>query len=209
MPFLEMKKISSFMLLSVKNKSGFTLLETLFAVSISMLLFFIITYLYTVNQNVYKTADKKNEITQNARVVIDRISREIRQTQDMVSDLPPDASNPAELPQEIIFQDGHNNIDNNNPATSIQYIRYYLDGHNLMRQTIAYYFSDEPGTYTHWYAKDKTGQSPLMTSTTPRIVGEYIDDISFWGDKLININITLSKENQTQTIFTSVYGRNL
>jgi len=42
-----------------------------------------------------------------------------------------------------------------------------------------------------------------------RVVGEYVDDIEFWGDKLININLYLLKNEEMQIINTAIYGRNL
>ena len=158
---------------------------------------------YQVSQQIYNTIDDRAEITQNGRVIIDRMIREIRQAQKLITELPADTSNPDLLPHEIIFQDGHN-------LSTIKYIRYYLDGSNIKRQVIVYYFPSAPELYVYWDATDYDPPHipPVSTTTEDKIVGEYVDDIEFWGNKLINLNIYLSKNNESEIVNTSVYGRN-
>lgn len=185
-----------------RNKQGFTLIELTIAISVSVLLLMIVTSAYLVGQKTYNKTDSRAEIVQNGRVIIDRLSREIRQTSDIVTELPLDNSDPDSLPAELMFQDGHS-------PTQISYIRYYIDGNNLNRQEIIYYFDIAPDTYVYWHETDQTGNPPTMEITDDKIIGEYIDDIEFWGDKLININLYLRKNEETQIINTAIYGRNL
>lgn len=182
-----------------KNKSGFTLIEVLVSITITILLFFILTEAYILSQKIYSKTDAKAEITQNGRVILDRLIRELRQTTDIISDIPETI---ATASNEIIFQDGHN-------ANKINYIRYYLQDKNLMRQEIYLFFPEDPEIYVYFYATDKFGNPAQLGSTTPKIIGEFVDDIDFWGNGLININLNLSKNNQSEIINTAVYGRNL
>lgn len=184
------------------NKKGFTLIELTIAISVSVLLILIVTSTYLVGQKTYNKTDFRAEIVQNGRVIIDRMSREIRQTGDIVTELPEDNADPDNLPSEIMFQDGHD-------TSQVTYIRYYLENGDLKRQTIIYYFETEPDIYTYWHATDQDGNSPIMSILEDRVVGEYVDDIEFWGDKLININLYLLKNEEMQIINTAIYGRNL
>ncbi|MEI6288060.1 MAG: prepilin-type N-terminal cleavage/methylation domain-containing protein [bacterium] len=193
-----MKKIS--------NNAGFTLLETIIAVTLSSLIFLLIANTYDLNQKIYNKTDNKSEITQNGRVILDRLSRELRQTQYLVTELPTNTSNPNTLPDEIMFQDGHD-------TSQIKYIRYYLDNGNINRQIIVYYFPADPNTFVR--INDTDQHDPLNpASSTPlvqedKIIGEYVSDIEFWGNKLVNINLYLSKNNETEILNTAIYGRNL
>lgn len=190
------------MLKSNANLRGFTLVEVLIAITISILLFFVLSSTYSLCQKIYSTTDAKAEITQNGRVILDRLIRELRQTTDIITSVPTTVSEATPGAREIIFQDGHD-------SSQINYIRYYLDNHNLVRQEIYLYFPDEPNTHVYYYATDQDGSDPEMVFSDPKIVGEFVDDIEFWGGNLININLYLSKNGQSEIINTAVYGRNL
>mgnify|MGYP001567423671 CR=1 FL=1 len=186
------------------QRTGFTLLEVMLAVSLSLIIFFSVAYTYEISQNAYLKTDVKAEITQNGRTIIDRLVRELRQTPDIVTNLPINNNDPATLAHEIIFQDGHD-------TSQIKYIRYFLDTPFLMkRQIIAYSFDDAPDTYVSWQATDINGNPPTphILGDEDKIIGEYVQDIEFWGENLININLYLNKNNQQEIIYTAVYGRN-
>lgn len=184
------------------NNSGFTLVEVIIAISISIILFLIIGLIYFVGQNTYKKTDTRAEITQNGRVMLDRIIRELRQAQNITTVLPLDNSNPATLPSEIEFEDGHN-------VSTITYIRYYLNGANIQREVTRYYFLEMPTVYVHVYDTNQYGDPPIKEVVEDRIIGEHVSDLEFWGNSLININLYLIKNSETITISTSIYGRNL
>ena len=74
------------------NNSGFTLVEVIIAINISVILFLIISLAYYTSQNTYKKTDRRAEITQNSRVILDRIIRELRQAQSVTTPLPADNS---------------------------------------------------------------------------------------------------------------------
>jgi len=48
-----------------------------------------------------------------------------------------------------------------------------------------------------------------MSILENRIIGEYVSDIEFWGEPLVHLNLTLTKGNLQEIIYTSIYGRNL
>ena len=186
--------------IKLKN-NGFSLLELIVAITVAIILFIIITLIYSANQRVFYNTDSKSELTQNGRVILDRLVRELRQTLEIVTTLPIDNSNPELIPDEIEFQDGHD-------TSEIKYIRYYLDGTNLKKQIIAYYFVIDPDTYVYYNAIGPGEDVAVPIVLEDRIIGEYVQDIDFWGESLININLSLIKGTIRETIYTVIYGRN-
>ena len=188
----------------MRHNSGFSLIEVVIATSIAALIFLLISGVYVLSQKVYSETDAKAELSQNGRVILDRMVREIRQTPDIITQLPINTSDPTQLPSEIMFQDGHD-------ISETRYIRYFMDGTDLKRQLIIFYFADQPDYYVHSYDTDKEPphNPPIKQVLEEKIIGEYLDDIEFWGERLLNINIYLSKNHQNIIINTAVYGRNL
>ena len=188
----------------ISNKNGFTLVEIIIVMTVSVIIFGLITSVYVISQKAYSETDTKAEITQNGRVILDRMIREIRQTPDIITQIPSDTSEPSLLPSEIKFQDGHD-------ADQTRYIRYFLDGTDIKRQEIVYYFPSAPDYYVHSYDTDREPphDPPIEQVVEEKVIGEYADDLEFWGDSLININLYLYKDGQSSIINTAVYGRNM
>jgi prepilin-type N-terminal cleavage/methylation domain-containing protein len=185
-----------------KSEAGFTLMELIFTIAISAILLLSVIGIYIFTQKTYYSTDNNAEIVQNGRVILDRMIRELRQTPDIVTELPDDTSVPESLPDEIIFQDGHNTIET-------KYIRYYLSGEDIYRQIIVYYFDTNPAFYLFWHETNQGGEPPRISILENKLVGEYVQDIEFWGSPLININLSLVKNDQRKIIYTAVYGRSL
>lgn len=189
--------------LMTRNKKGFTLVEIIISLSISALIFILLSQVYLLAQRTYLQTDSRAEISQNGRVIMDRMIREIRQTPDIVSETPVTSTEP--IPSEIIFQDGHN-------TDQIKYIRYFLDDDsNITRQLKIYYFPSQPNYYVHSYDTDKDPphNPPASLVIDEKIVGEHVSDIEFYGKQPLNINLFLENGDQTSIISTAVYGRNL
>jgi len=184
------------------NKNGFSLIEVVMVISISVVLFLVVAMVYYISQTTYQKTDTRAEITQNCRVILDRIIRELRQSQAIITTLPADNSNPDTIPSEIKFLDGHD-------SSQILYIRYYLDGQDIKREYSRYYFASDPNTYVYISDIDQFGNNPIQEIVEDKIVGEYASDLEFWGNGLININLYLIKNSETIIINTSIYGRNL
>ncbi len=83
---------------------GFTLIEILIATTIFALIITLIGGVLFLSSRIYLEGEKNMEIMQNARVVFDALSRELRQSRRVASPLSED---PDEALDEIIFQDGH------------------------------------------------------------------------------------------------------
>ncbi|KKQ90293.1 MAG: hypothetical protein UT15_C0016G0005 [Berkelbacteria bacterium GW2011_GWA1_39_10] len=202
-----------------KQKNGFTLVEILTVVFLATL---IIIAAYTVFVMSYKSYQKNtanSELTQNARIALERMSREIRQAVSIETTLPidPSAGTPA---SELKFQDGHDFWPTPIPSSSptptptpsasvspstgkIQYITYYLSGTDLHRKKSHYAFTDAPDT---WLA---IGSLAPEHTDLDEIKAQNISSLQFWGNKAITINTTASNGSSSYTFETISYGRNL
>ena len=87
-----------------QNEKGFTLAEILVVVVIFSLIVLAIYAIYLLSSRMYRQGEVAAEMNQNGRVMIERMTREIRQAKTVVTDLPETQINP---PSEILFQDGH------------------------------------------------------------------------------------------------------
>ena len=83
---------------------GFTLTEVLVTIVVFALVTGAIYSITLFNQKAYREGETAAEITQNGRVILERMTREIRQAEEIVTVLPEERLNPA---GEILFQDGH------------------------------------------------------------------------------------------------------
>jgi len=187
-----------------KFQKGFTILEIIVSISLFTFAIILVGSMYTLSQKSYNKGASKGELVQNARVSLDRITRELRQSVDIVTDLPEvddDPENPP--PEEIFFQDGHD-------ISRTTYLRYYLDNSDLKRSWVAYYFDEEPDVYVTYNSVDQHGDPPEELIIEDRIVGEYFNELKFWGvGGLVYISIGLNKGVNSFDIDTSVFSRNL
>ncbi|MFH1226247.1 MAG: prepilin-type N-terminal cleavage/methylation domain-containing protein [bacterium] len=182
-------------------KNGFTLMEVLVVISIFVILIVLIFSIYILCQKAYYVGDTKAEIDQNGRIAFDKITREIRQAKEIVTELPETNDNPA---NEIIFEDGHN-------VGEINYIRYYLkNGAELWRQIIFYYF-DPPGQSVHvrWNSEDQSGDPPDSVISEDKLIAEYFQTLEFYQPNAINLYAELMKNNHHLYLTAKVFGRNL
>lgn len=185
------------------GKRGFTILEILVAVFLFSFLMVMTGESYLLAQRAYKKGAVEGELIQNVRVSVDRITREIRQSEGIITVLPPTADDPLNPPaNEFIIRDGHT------PEVA-SYIRYYLENNNLMRRHYGYYFSDNPGVFVTSEATDEFGNAPLIEFFSDDVIGEYFAGLDFYGSGgLININLRLLKNGRSLDMTVSVYSRN-
>lgn len=186
------------------SQGGFTLAELLVTITIFVIISGAIYLGYTLSQKAYRESERAAELTQNGRVILERMSREIRQAREMVIELPATSTNATST---IEFENGHD-------ISFVHYIRYFWDDNDktIKREVIAYYFSGEfPGTSTYvtWDATPPGGEN-LATTTleSPKIIGEYVADLEFWGSRIINIFITLEKGSKQIDLSTKIFSRN-
>src|SRR3989338_5171957 len=155
------------------DRHGFTIAELIIAIFIGLLLILTVSSIFILNQRTFRKSNIKAELAQNARIVIDLMSREIRQAKSIVTALPADDSDPTAVVHELKFEDGH-------VTSHIQYVRYYLNGTILQRQILAYYFNTDQTTYVRWNDVNQFG-SPTESIIEDKVVCEHFSQINFYG----------------------------
>jgi len=186
------------------GRQGFTLLEVLVSIAVFSLVMLTVYSLFSMAQTTYSQGGNDMELWQNARASLDRMTRELRQAEEIVTVLPATNEDPINPPaSELEFKDGHD-------ITQITYIRYYLDGTDLKRRRLAYYFASDPAIYVYAGSVDESDNPPLQLILEDRIIGEYFSNLDFWEvNNLTSIYIQLRKTTRNIELMTAVYGRNL
>jgi hypothetical protein len=165
----------------------------------------LLTALYGVYITSYKSYQRsvnRAELNQNARISLERITRDLRQTNLITTTLPPtdtDPLNPA--PSNIQFQDGHNN-------DKIRYIEYTLTDGQLYRKVKHYYFSTDPQTYVAYNALDQFGNHATESIDENVVKADKVQSLQFFGTGIINIKIVVNNSDGSLTYQTQVLGRN-
>ncbi|MBI5465879.1 MAG: hypothetical protein HY974_01165 [Candidatus Kerfeldbacteria bacterium] len=174
---------------------GFSLVEITVGVFITLLLLLSTYSIFILSQQAKKRFENRAEVVQNERSILDRMARELRQANNIVTTLPS---------SEILFEDGHSNLE----GGSIQYLRYHLSGTDLYREVRYYYFA--PDTETHVYHSDTGGEghSPSVQVIEDHLVGEFVSSLSFSGSGTITISVTFLRNGQTLTLTSDVASRN-
>lgn len=127
------------------NLTGFTLTETIISIAIIGLVMVVVYSSYILSRQSYLDGENIAEFTQNGRVILERLSREIRQAKEIVTELPQDRTDP---PDEIQFQDGHLPlISEENTA----------QGGNINTITLAATASDQTDFYKDMFLKITNG----------------------------------------------------
>jgi len=193
-------------------QKGFTLVEILVFITIFLLVSIGIFNIFSFSQVFYGQKAVQSELLQNGRVILERITREIRQGEGMVTQLPQVPENPA---LEIEFQDGHTPSPYEYLGSDYYYIRYYFSSSTkeLYRQYKVYCFDacEYCNTYSRWDDTRIEGPDTVHTHECileEKIIGEYIKDLNFWGSGLINVSLTLNNKGQELTFQTKIFGRN-
>jgi len=185
------------------KQNAFTLLEAIIILAFLILLLFALYALY-INISHYSNRQiKRLELAQNSRIILDRMSREIRQTSKIISILPETKDEEGNPPlNEIKFQNGHN-------LNPVQYIRYYQDNFFIKRTVSHYFFSVNPDLWVVYDSVDTEGNPPIEEITEDEVIGEYIDSTRIYGKTLVTIEIDLIKDQEKLYLKSRAGGRNL
>lgn len=197
------KKMSKLQPLKTRIKFAFTLLEVLIAAAVALVLLTVLYSTFISSNKSYRTTVNQAELAQNGRIALERISRDIRQSSDIVTVLPATDGIPLNPPpNHILFRDGHY-------TTGVRYIEYSLDGTLLRRKVIHYAFSSSPSVWVIWNAQDAYGNSPPPTEDKNEIKADKIGFLKFYGADNIAIDLSVTDSNYTFYFKTKALARNL
>jgi prepilin-type N-terminal cleavage/methylation domain-containing protein len=184
----------------IKDK-GFVLTELLVTITILVLISASVYEGFVLTQRAYKESELSAEITQNGRVITERMTRDIRQARKIAGDLPEEKDYALD---EITFEDGH-------VSEQYHYVRYFKSNDKINKEVTGYYFSgDALQTLMPYNAVPPVGQT-LLTKTLEqsRTIGEYVSDLKIWKMEGINISLSLEKKDRALYLETKVLGRNI
>lgn len=196
---------------------GFTIIEVTVTISILIIVIMAVLGISFLGQRFYQHGEARAEILQNGRIISERMARELRQADELVTQLPQVPDQPENPPsKEIEFQDGHLPSPYAYLGSEYYYIRYYIaEGTNEVHREYIVYCFDACGVCSEYFRwNDTKMEGEVEAGTFPcqledRIIGEYAQDMSFWGAGLINISLTLQKDSEQIDLNTKVLGRNL
>lgn len=180
---------------------GFTLTELLVTLTIFLIITTAVYSGFNLSQKAYSEGQNSVEITQNGRVVMERIAREVRQAKRIIGDFPNERESAL---NEIFFEDGH-------ILEPYHYIHYFKDNQEVKRQVVGYYFSEDlEETLQPREAVPPGGQTlEEKTLELPAIVGEWVNKLEFWGSEgVINMSLILEKKDKTFNLETRIFPRN-
>ena len=182
------------------REKAFTLNELLITVAIFIIVTGAIYGGYNLSQKAYRESEIAAEITQNSRVIIERMNREIRQAKELVGDFPEEKQ---DAENEITFEDGH-------VAEPYQYIHYFIEDSTIKREVLGFYFSGDPEeVLVPWDAIPPAGQSlEVKTLESAKIIGEWVKNLEIWGSGIINVALELQKNDKSFYLETKILGRN-
>ncbi|MGC9031571.1 MAG: PilW family protein [Minisyncoccia bacterium] len=200
----------------IKSK-GFTIAESLVVILMFSLVFIALLELYLAGQKLYLKGENRAEILQNGRIILERLSRELRQAKEIVTPLPQIKDNENfPPPSEIEFEDGHYPSPYQNLGANYYYVRYYFvsSTKEIRRQYLVYCFEDCNVCQSYFKWNDKKEKNGNLILPKPcvleeKTVGEYVENISFWGDSLIHILLSLKKVDEKIDLKTAIFARNL
>lgn len=214
------KKNELHLVKSIRNQkflTGFTIIEVTVTISILIIVIMAVLGISFLGQRFYQHGEARAEILQNGRIISERITREIRQADELVTQLPQIPGLPENPPpKEIEFQDGHTPSPFAYLGSEYYYIRYYIaaDSNEVYRQYMVYCF-DVCGVCSEYFRwNDTKMDGGVEVGTSPcelenKIIGEYVQDMNFWGAGIINVSLTMQKDSEQIDLNTKVLGRNL
>ncbi len=180
---------------------GFTLVELLVIIVILGLVMGAVYGVFILSQRAYREGEGAAEIIQNGRVILERLTREIRQAREVV---PPLSATEMAATSTIMFENG-------NILEPYHYIRYFQVGNLVKREVRGFYFSGDPvKTLVPWNARPPAGQTlKSKILEAPQTIGEHVASLKFWGSRIIHIALTMEKRNKILELRTQILGRNL
>lgn len=183
-------------------KKAFTLIELIVAIGMALIVVSAAISMTILTKRQIAIGSDKLETVQNARSIMDRLSRDLRQAKEVVTSLN-DVNNGGIAKNEIEFENGHS-------SEKVNYLKYYLNGTDLVKQEHHYQFNIDPNNWVIWNARDDQDQLPVLVIDNNTIVANYISQINFWknGDSLVRFEVAATSNNKSSTMRTQIFGRN-
>lgn len=180
-----------------KGGAGFSLVEVMVAILIGVLVIEAAYLFFPIGKRIAREGEALNEIAQDARIVLNRLKRELRQTPIIITNIPEERNNGIEL---VEFEDGFPGDEDPDP----HYIRYQRNINLIERVTYHFTDPDNPGTVV-----DYAFPNAVETIENTETIAENIHTVRIYTDgDLVKIYLRLEERGKNITLLTGVYPRN-
>jgi prepilin-type N-terminal cleavage/methylation domain-containing protein len=143
------------------RRSGYTLIELVVVLALALALLTAAVATYTAFRRSISLDVQRASAMQNSRVALDRLSRELRQSAELVTNL-----DEGQVTAVLEFADGHTN--------DLTYKRYSISGTLLRLEVAEYYFASAPTVRVRWNAEDQFGNPPVRAVLSTQDVAEQV-----------------------------------
>lgn len=179
------------------KKNGYSIIEVLVAIVIGVLVIEAAYLFFPLGSRIAREGETLNVLAQTARIVLNRIERDIRQTPNLITDLP---ASQSEDTNSIFLIDGYPEDDDTDP----HYISYEYQDNKIYRKEIHYTDPNNPTIVVSYDFPDA-----VEVVETNEAIGEDIEFIKIWeGQNLVKIDIKLKRLQDDIRFLSSVYPRN-
>ena len=193
--------------MSTDPKSGFTIVELLVAIIISSVLVGVTVQTYTLFRRAVVQDESRSGLNQNGRVALDRMTRELRLTPQLLTVFPTGPADPLPQPNGIEFQDGYQATTDQEYLT---YHRYYLNGSTLQLDIKRYVFSSQPTVRVDATSYDSYGNPPVAQIISTQSIALGVKSLVFYGYKPLQVLLTTADNfNQSYPLRSQITERNL
>lgn len=192
------------------KRSAFTLVEVLVSTVLAVGLLAATGAAYLQAQRLSVVEAEELAASQNARTLVDRISRDVRQATEFVSALP---GEPGGEVATLEFIDGHEP-----QPGGPYYIRYELTGDKVWRRRHYYYRSGQPETRVPltpgevvWEEGAEGGDSTTIYrhEVEAHVVADHAASLGFWGGgRLVRIDVVFQYGEVQHPLHSAVAKRN-
>ena len=182
---------------------AFTLVELLVAIIVSSILITSTASIYSVFKRSMIRDQQKVDLSQNARIILDRLSRELRQANTIQTSFPTNASDQEiAQPHEVEYESGHS-IDKD-------YYRFYLVGTVLKMDSIEYYFSYDPEHRARWNDIGNGGEEPIKRVISTQDIADNVSEFNIYQDGIMTLEVKTSDgQGQDYVLRTKIEPRNI
>ena len=185
----------------VRRRGGFTLIELLVALGVSFFIFFIMCAVLVPGVKACRATTFSLDLTQNARVAVARMVREIRASPQIVTQLPESPDDPAIPVSHTIMFEGAR-------ANYTRYVSYYQSGHELRRRIYTYHLPADPNTPVAFDSYDEFDNPAVATLREDVAIAQYVGNVEIWGIETVNLVITFDYHGRQIACRASVAPRN-
>jgi hypothetical protein len=176
-------------------------MELLVALGVSFFIFFIMCAVLVPGVKTCRATTFSLDLTQNARVAVARMVREIRASPQIVTQLPETPYDPnIPVSHTVMFEDGRSDY--------VRYVSYYQSGDQLRRRIYTYHLPADPNTPVAFDAYDELDNPAVATLREDVAIAQYLGNLEIWGVETVSLVITFDYHGRQIPCRASIAPRN-